>query len=109
MKKYLIILSCIFIAQFSFGQNAAYSALIKTADSLYNVKDFKNSALSYSAAFKANEWKGLSDNRYNAASSWALANNSDSAFFQLYRIATKANYINGSQIGQDPQHKNIMF
>ncbi len=102
MKNILLILICTLIVKFSFGQHADYFTLIKKAESLYNVKDFKNSAITYSDAFKVNGWSGLSDDCYNAACSWALANNSDSAFFQLYRIATQKNYVNYSHITVDP-------
>lgn len=49
-------------------------------------------AITYSEAFKTNNWKGYPNDRYNAACSWALASVPDSAFFQLNRIATKSNY-----------------
>ena len=88
----------------AFGQTTRkeYFDLIKTAESLYNVKDFKNSANKYSDAFKANTWEGLPTDRYNAACSWALAGVPDSAFFQLDRIATKGNYTNYGHITTDP-------
>jgi hypothetical protein len=102
MRKIIPLLSFIILTEFSFGQNVEYSLLIKKADSLYSKKDFKNSALVFSNAFKANGWIGSPADRYNAAYSWALANNADSAFFQLNRIATKANYSNYAHIASDP-------
>jgi hypothetical protein len=107
MKKIIFLSVCFISTQVSFGQNAAYSSLVKKADSLYDAKDFKTSALTYSAAFKANGWMGMSNDRYNAACSWALANNSDSSFFQLNRIATKANYINYGHITTDPDLNSL--
>ena len=107
MKKIIFLSVCFISTQVTFGQNAEYSTLVKKADSLYNVKDFKTSALTYSAAFKANGWIGMSDDRYNAACSWALANNSDSSFFQLNRIATKANYMNYGHITTDPDLNSL--
>ncbi len=65
------------------------------------------SALTFSAAFKANGWIGISNDRYNAACSWALANNSDSSFFQLNRIATKANYMDYGHITTDPDLNSL--
>ena len=59
------------------------------------------SADKYSAAFKVNDWKGFSNDRYNAACSWALASVPDSAFFQLDRIATLMNYSNYGHITTD--------
>ena len=107
MKKIIFLSVCFISTQVTFGQNAGYFSLVKKADSLYTAKDFKTSALTYSAAFKANGWVGISDDRYNAACSWALANNSDSSFFQLNRIATKANYINYEHIISDPDLNSL--
>jgi hypothetical protein len=93
----------------TFGQNIpqGYFDLVKKADSLYNAKDFKNSANKYSDAFKANGWKGLPNDRYNAACSWALAAVPDSSFFHLDRIATKANYANYGHITTDPDLNSL--
>ena len=107
MKKIILLFGCFILTHFSFGQNADYSALIKKADSLYNAGNYKVSALTYSEAFKANDWTGLSNDRYNSACSWALANNSDSSFFQLDRIATKANYMNYGHITTDPDLNSL--
>ncbi len=100
MKYLLLLLFCIasFIA---LGQTKEYFLLVKKADSLYKLKDFASSASAYTLAFKANNWKGFSDDRYNAACSWALTNNADSSFFQLYRIATKADYSDYDHIISD--------
>lgn len=102
MKIVIFFFILILTTHFSFGQNSEYSLLVKKADSLYNAKDYTVSALTYSAAFKANNWLGSTDDRYNAACSWALANNADSAFFQLNRITTKANYMDFEHMSVDP-------
>jgi len=83
------------------GQNIPkkYFVLVKIADSLYRAKDYKNSAIQYSDAFKSNGWKGTSNDRYNAACSWALATIPDSAIFQLERIV--ANYTDYKHITTD--------
>ncbi len=67
MKKLIFSLSFFLASQVTFGQNAEYSKLVKKADSLYQAKNFKASALTYSEAFKANGWLGISNDRYNAA------------------------------------------
>ena len=41
------------------------------------------------------------DDRYNAACSWALAGNSDSAFFNLNRVATAGKYANYRHLTTD--------
>lgn len=107
MKKIIFLLAFLFSAYFSSGQNAEYTLLIKKADSLYNAGNYTVSASTYSAAFKANGGMGLIDDRYNAACSWALAYNADSSFFQLNRIATKANYTNYGHITTDPDLNSL--
>ena len=77
------------------------------ADSLYNAGDYLNSGKTYSKAFEANGWKGMSNDRYNAACAWALAGVADSAFFQLNRIAQRANYTNYGHITTDPDLKSL--
>ena len=103
MKKGIIISLLVITTLTTFGQNIPqeYFDLVKNAYSLYNSKDYKNSAETYTKAFKSNGWKGLSNDRYNAACSWALASVPDSAFFQLNRIATLMNYTNLGHISTD--------
>jgi hypothetical protein len=109
MKQTALIFVFFLTTTLTFGQNIPqeYFDLVKKADSLYNAKDFRNSANIYSDAFKANGWKGLPNDRYNAACSWALAAVPDSAFFQLDRIATKSNYTNYGHITTDPDLNSL--
>ncbi len=104
MKKITVILILLIISKLSFSQalSSEYLRLIKKADSLYLKKEYKQSAYMYSAAFKANKWKAATNDRYDAACSWALAGVADSAFFNLQRIATLANYSNYDHISKDP-------
>lgn len=103
MKQTALIFAFFLSATLTYGQNIPkeYFELVKIANSLYNTKDFRNSANKYSDAFRANGWKGLPNDRYNAACSWALAAVPDSAFFQLDRIATNSNYTNYGHITTD--------
>jgi hypothetical protein len=100
MRTIILLLLCI-STNICLAQTKQYLDFVKKADSLYKLKDFKNSALNYSSAFKANGWKGFATDRYNAACSWALSGNADSAFFHLNRIATKANYSDYGHITAD--------
>jgi hypothetical protein len=100
MRNIALLLFIITI-NFSVAQTREYFGLIKKADSLYRVKEYEKSAATYSSAFKANGWKAIVNDRYNAACSWALAGNADSAFFQLERIAKKGNYSNYGHITID--------
>lgn len=103
MKKTLSILILVLTTNTAFGQTVPkeYFDFVKIADSLYKAKDFRKSANKYSEAFKANGWKGFSNDRYNAACSWALAMVPDSAFFQLDRIATKSDYSDYGHVTTD--------
>ena len=84
MKKTILFYALLFISAMAVAQGLpnAYSSNVRIADSLYNAGDYLNSGKTYSKAFEANGWKGLSNHRYNAACSWALAGVTDSAFFQ---------------------------
>jgi hypothetical protein len=71
-----------------------YQSIINEADSLYENKEYLKSGQTYSEAFTAiktrNFYKRLYDRageRYDAACSWAMANEPDSAFVQLFIVA----------------------
>ena len=59
MKTTILFLSLLVCGVSLFGQTITrkYDFLIRKADSLYQVKDFKNSAFAFSAAFKAPDSK----------------------------------------------------
>ena len=102
MKNLFAFLISLFVAFNAFSQDAEYSAFVTTADSLYRTQNYKESAIEYSKAFKTFGWKGYLVDRYNAACSWALANEVDSALFQLNIIAKKMNYKDYNDIVTDP-------
>ena len=103
MKNYNIISGTLLCVNTILAQDIPkeYFKLIHKADSLYDIHDYKNSAFTYSSAFKANGWKAMPNDRYNAACTWTLANYPDSAFFNLDRIAKKAGYQNYDHIIKD--------
>lgn len=109
MKTTILLLGFIISTASLAGQNnpQKYSDLIRKADSLYNAKEYKNSAFTFSNAFKANNWKATINERYNAACSWALANYLDSAFYNLKYITTLMNYANYGHIKSDPDFKSL--
>jgi len=100
----LLISTTAIIAQ---GNHQKYNFLIRKADSLYLAKDFKNSALAFSDAFNKPDALITINHRYNAACSYALANNPDSAFFYLNYITTFMNYTNYGHIKSDPDLKSL--
>jgi hypothetical protein len=76
-----------------FGQNwQKYYELRTEAFRLYENKEYIKSGQKYSEAFAVFGNKSLPEDRYNAASSWALANEIDSSFVQLFNIAEKWNF-----------------
>lgn len=83
MKK-IILTTIILFTNLTFAQNMAkYAVFIKKADSLYSAKNFKSSAIEYQNAFDSNDGKAYPSDRYNAACTFALAGNSEKAFFHL--------------------------
>ena len=81
MRNIIFILLCILTTLFSIAQNA--NQLYRKADSLYNLKDFKNAAILYNDGIEL-QGSTAAFNRYiSAASSWTLANSPDSAFYLL--------------------------
>jgi hypothetical protein len=109
MKKIIPILLCFIWTTTIFGQKVTseYNAFVKKADSLYNVKDYKNSGIAYSSAFKTLGNKGQTKDRYNAARSWALANVPDSAFDCLFRIVKKRLITNSDTIINEKDFKTL--
>jgi len=104
MKKLIILpILSLFVFNFTFGQdNEKYAELIKEAWDLYQAKEYLESGQKYAQAFIANGGKGLIGDRYNAACSWALANQTDSAFINLFKIAESGYFTNLEHITSDP-------
>ena len=95
------------VALFGQNNNPKYDALIRKADSLYQVADYRKSAHAFSDAFNVPGANITMNQRYNAACSYALANNADSAFVNLNHIATFMNYSRYSHIMSDPDLKSL--
>ena len=93
-----------FLPKILLGQEITdkYYIFMKKADSLYIKKEYKESAKTYSIGFLENGDLGELDHRYKAACSWALSNEPDSAFYQLFRIATRGKYAEYEKIINDP-------
>ncbi|NQY31422.1 MAG: hypothetical protein HRT69_18395 [Flavobacteriaceae bacterium] len=78
-----------------------YVELKSEAWNLYQSNEFLKSAKKYSEAFALLRYDSKTDDRYNAACSWALAKEIDSSFAQLLLISKKGNYINYDHITTD--------
>ncbi len=103
MKLLFLTAYALLTVLFANGQNPPdeYFELIKQADSLYTAKTYPQSTKKFSLAFESYGWKGLPNDRYKAACSWALAGVPDSAFYNLNLIAAVADYSNFDHITND--------
>ena len=88
MKWYFPLITLFLIPQLVSGQKITegYYDLVKKATHLYLSKEYKNSGINYSIAFKTSEKSIMLTDRFNAARSWTLAGYPDSAFIQLETI-----------------------
>lgn len=109
MKKFIITSLWLFLGTMIYGQGITqeYQDHIKQAQELYLAKDYRKAAEKFSEAFKSIGWKGTTTDRYNAACLWALSGEPDSAFFQLERIALRANYTNYNHLLSDPDLNSL--
>ena len=104
----LIILNMVSISLSGICQDyLMYNRFIKDADSLYKVAHYKEAANSYSLAFKAIGWKAKPTDRYNAACSWNLSGNADSAFYHLSYLIKTTTYTDEQQIQNDPDLRTL--
>lgn len=78
-----------------------YDSLVKLAFGLYEIKEFKASAEKFAGAFVLLGEKSHPDDRYNAACSWALAEELNAAFEQLFYISKSGYYSNLEHIISD--------
>ena len=103
MRVILILgLTCWMGVNSAFCQNGnAYAARIKEAYRLYQDKQYLESGKKYAAAFAAEGNKGMLEDWYDAACSWALAGVPDSSFRILFMIANKGKYADEERLIQD--------
>jgi hypothetical protein len=106
-SKPLVLIALLLCSITANAQTKNHDDYINDAEQLYEKKDYQASAIAYSNAFAANGGLGSPNDRYNAACSWALAGNADSAYAQLNRIATKGNYTNLSHLLSDADLKSL--
>jgi hypothetical protein len=106
--KLPIIIIYIFVSVLAFGQDRGkYPELIKEARNYYEKGVFLKSGQKYSEAFLSLGNKGNVVDRYNAACSWALANDLDSSFVQLFKIVVAGNFTNYNHLIKDPELRSL--
>ncbi|MDZ4793945.1 MAG: prolyl oligopeptidase family serine peptidase [Bacteroidota bacterium] len=99
MKNSFLFIFFSFLTHLALAQSA--EALYKTGDSLYKVKDYKNSATTYSAAIKMQGKTADLSNCRRAASRWSMANVPDSAFYFLTIMSTSSLVSQGDVSGMN--------
>lgn len=117
MKRTVLIFLIGIVSGFAFGQKdmSEYKGYVQKADSLYDVEDYKNSAIEFQRAFDSNNGKAFPRDRYNAACSFALAGETEKAFYHLMYSSThpRIKYRNYDHIITDPDlnslHENVLW
>lgn len=101
-------ISCFFWVRNAHAQQEQiYDSLVKQAFGLYEIKEYKASAEKFAEAFVVFGGKAYPGDRYNAACSWALCGQPDSAFVQLFKITKKGGYSNLNHITSDPDLNSL--
>lgn len=87
--KLIFLITLIFSLQNVHAQEdmKGYASKIAEAWKLYEAKEYKKAADTYAEGFALIGRKAYPDDRYNAACSYALAGEKDSALYHLYRLA----------------------
>ncbi|PHQ29100.1 DUF6624 domain-containing protein [Leeuwenhoekiella nanhaiensis] len=103
MKIVTLQIAAVFLCFFaSYAQEAAaYDDLILEANRLYQSQKYSESGKTYEKAFNLTGDDTQTSDRYNAACSWALADEADKAFKHLFIISRPEGYTNYSHISQD--------
>lgn len=103
LKTYLFLVTALCATtSTSFAQDMErYMELTKEAQTLYEKKDYAKAGHKFSEAFAALSNKGMIQDRYKAASAWALANQPDSAFVNLFKIIESGYYTNTTEVLSD--------
>lgn len=89
------------------AQTAVYDSLVFFAEQDYLRGNYQEAADNYSKAFTELGGKGLPTDRFHAAKCWALVNQPDSAFFNLFRLAEKTDYLDFQKVKDDAELKNL--
>lgn len=99
MKHFICFILFLLLFLEGFSQaNATYNTLVREAYKHYQNKDYKTAGEKYLEAFKANGNLAMVNDRYDAACSFALSDQPDAAFDQLFRIAKNGNFSNLSHL-----------
>jgi hypothetical protein len=93
LRYYLISIIALISILNTFGQNHQYDSLVIIAKQTYKEGNYRLSAEHYHNAFQVFGGKAYPQDRYMSAKAWSLIGVYDSAFFALFRLAEKSNYL----------------
>lgn len=82
-------------------ERRSYNDLISEARDFYQAGEFRDSGEIFALAFETGKGKDSLQHHYEAARSWALAQNHDLAFAQLEEITGEGEYASLAQISTD--------
>lgn len=105
----LILLFLTAIKSFSQGLTipGEYSTFIQKADSLLEEKNYDEASIVYRKAFLSFGWRGLPDDRYNAARTFGLMRQYDSARVSLKNLCAVNRYWNYRKVETDPAFSKL--
>ncbi len=96
-------LAALILINISYGQNELkYKELVNKALKLYEGKEFSVAGRVFSDAFQIMNEKSYLNDRYIAACSWVLGNETDSAFSQLFKVVRKSNFLFEGYVVSNP-------
>jgi hypothetical protein len=107
MKSLLYLLLLFFCIEIA-AQRTVHDSLAVLAQAEFEKKDFLQSGQHFLAAFKALGYKGFPDDRLMAAKALAMSGNLDSAFFNLYRLHEKTDFLNYDMLANEPMLGALM-
>lgn len=84
-----------------FNERAAYLSYSDRGDSLYQAGHYREAAMDYSRAVALMPEMARSNDLYNAACSWALAGEADSAFRYLQQAVSACGYARPGHLQED--------
>ncbi len=106
-QSLLLMLLVSLLSTQSHAQGPEYTKWADKADELYKAKKYQESGMAFNKAFASIGGKAVPEHRYNAACSWALAGYSDSAFFHLNSLATRAKFTDYQGLTSDADFKRL--
>ena len=91
---------------YGFAGNPQYDSIVSQARYYFSLGDRKGATVAYRNAFSV-LGGGIAGDRYNNALAWSLCGNMDSAFFNLYRLQQKTDYLDPHELIAENRFINL--